>query len=84
MAGSTFIDFSEPQISLMAPNSDKHVGVGLEVNANHIRPVKSGWVTGTCHAIHVGAKTHVWEIRIVNETGKLVCVSRLTVAIVPK
>ena len=70
--------------SNMIIDSDKLVGVGMEVNANHIRPVKSGRVTGTCRAIHIGAKTHVWEIRIVNEAGKLVCVSRLTVAIVPK
>jgi 1,4-dihydroxy-2-naphthoyl-CoA hydrolase len=65
-------------------DSSKYIGVGLEVNANHLRPVKSGWVTGTCRAIHIGAKTHVWDIRIVNEAGKPVCVGRLTVAIVPK
>jgi len=70
--------------SNMIIDGEKYIGVGLEVNANHLRPMRSGWVTGTCRAIHIGAKTHVWDIRIVNEAGKLVCVSRLTVAIVPK
>jgi 1,4-dihydroxy-2-naphthoyl-CoA hydrolase len=65
-------------------DGNKYIGVGLEVNANHLRPVKSGWVTGTCKALHIGAKTHVWDIRITNEANKLVCVCRLTVAIVPK
>jgi 1,4-dihydroxy-2-naphthoyl-CoA hydrolase len=70
--------------SNMLIDGEKYIGVGLEVNANHLRPMKSGWVTGTCRPLHIGAKTHVWDIRIVNETGKLVCVSRLTVAIIPK
>ena len=61
-----------------------YVGVGLEVNANHIRPVKDGYVTGVCKPIHLGGKTHVWEIRIYDKRGKLNCISRLTVAIVPK
>jgi 1,4-dihydroxy-2-naphthoyl-CoA hydrolase len=65
-------------------DGSKYVGVGLEVNANHLRPVKAGWVTGVCKAIHIGAKTHVWDIRITNEAGKLVCICRLTVAIVVK
>ena len=63
-------------------DSEKYIGVGLEINANHLRPVASGIVTGQCTPIHIGAKTHVWDIRIVNEKGKMVCVSRLTVAIV--
>jgi len=61
-----------------------YVGVGLEVNANHIRPVKDGHVTGVCSPIHLGSKTHVWDIRIFDKRGKLNCISRLTVAIVPK
>ncbi len=61
-----------------------YVGVGLEVNANHIRPVKDGYVTGVCSPIHLGRKTHVWDIRIFDKRSKLSCVSRLTVAIVPK
>ena len=54
--------------------------VGLEINANHIRPVSGGWVTGITTPIHVGTTTQVWEIRIYNEQEKLVCISRLTVA----
>lgn len=61
-----------------------YVGVGLEVNANHIRPVKDGEVTGVCKPIHLGSKTHVWEIKIYDKRGKMNCISRLTVAIVPK
>lgn len=65
-------------------NSDKYIGVGLEVNANHLRPVKSGYVTGICTPIHIGGKTHVWDIKLYDERGKMTCVSRLTVAIIPK
>ncbi len=65
-------------------DSEKFVGVGLEVNANHLRPVKDGLVTGVCAPIHLGAKTHVWEIKLYDKRGKMNCISRLTVAIVPK
>lgn len=65
-------------------DTEQFIGVGLEVNANHLRPVKSGHVTGVCRPIHLGSKTHVWDIRIHNEAGKPVCISRLTVAIVRK
>ncbi|MET1025466.1 MAG: hotdog fold thioesterase [Pseudoxanthomonas sp.] len=58
--------------------------VGLEINANHIRGEKSGLVTGTARAVHIGRSTQVWDIRIENARGKLVCVSRLTLAVVPK
>ena len=56
--------------------------VGLEINANHLRGVREGVVTGTARAIHVGRSTQVWEIRIENEAGKLVCISRLTLAVI--
>ncbi|HWR72964.1 MAG TPA: hotdog fold thioesterase [Nitrospirota bacterium] len=56
--------------------------VGIEVNANHVRPVKDGWVTGVTKPVHVGSATQIWEIKIYNEEDKLVCVSRLTVAII--
>ena len=59
------------------------VCVGLEINANHLRAARSGMVTGTARALHVGRTTQVWEIRIDNEAGKPVCVSRLTLAVVP-
>jgi 1,4-dihydroxy-2-naphthoyl-CoA hydrolase len=55
--------------------------VGLEINANHVRPVRSGWVTGLARPLHLGRRTQVWEIRIHNEEDRLVCVSRLTVAV---
>jgi len=58
--------------------------VGLEVNANHIRPATNGFVYGIAKPIHVGASTQVWEIRIQNEQEKLVCISRLTLAILDK
>lgn len=61
---------------------DKYIGVGLEVNANHLRPVRSGFVTGLCTPIHLGGKTHVWDIRLYDDRGKMSCVSRLTVAII--
>ncbi|REA62695.1 thioesterase [Dyadobacter luteus] len=60
----------------------KQHAVGLEINANHVRSVKSGFVYGKVTPIHVGRSTQVWEIKIANEENKLVCISRLTVAIV--
>src|SRR6185312_6473588 len=57
--------------------------VGLEINANHIRGVREGTVTGTAKALHIGRSTQVWEIRIEDERQKLVCVSRITMAVVP-
>jgi len=56
--------------------------VGLEINANHLRPVASGWVTGTARPLHRGSTTQVWEIRIVNDQGKLSCVARITMAVI--
>ncbi len=57
--------------------------VGMEINANHIRPVTSGWVTGVVRPIALGRRTQVWEVRITDEGGKLVCVSRCTMAVIP-
>ena len=70
--------------SSMIIDWDKYIGVGLEVNANHLRPVKSGYVTGICKSLHIGGKTHVWDIKIYNDKGKMNCISRLTVAIIPR
>lgn len=61
---------------------DDQVAVGLDINANHIRPVSSGWVIGIAKAIHIGGTTQVWGINIETEDGKTVCVSRLTMAVV--
>ncbi|PTR31499.1 uncharacterized protein (TIGR00369 family) [Rhodococcus sp. OK519] len=55
--------------------------VGMEINANHVRPVSSGWVYGEATPLALGRKAHVWEIKIVNDEGKLVCVSRCTMAV---
>ena len=55
--------------------------VGVELNCNHVRAARSGTVTGTARALHVGRSTQVWDIRIENEQGKLVCASRLTLAV---
>ena len=60
----------------------QQVCVGLEINANHLRAARSGVVTGTARALHVGRSTQVWEIRIEDEAGKPVCISRLTLAVV--
>ncbi len=59
------------------------MAVGLEINANHLRAVRQGVVTGTARALHVGRSTQVWEIRIEDERARAVCVSRLTLAVVP-
>ena len=56
--------------------------VGQEINANHIRPVFSGWVTATVTAAAIGRRSHVWEIRIVDDGGKLACISRCTLAVI--
>ena len=58
--------------------------VGQEINANHVRAVRSGLVTGTARPVHIGGRTHVWTIDIVNESGKLVCISRLTMAVIKR
>ncbi|RBW46426.1 thioesterase [Psychromonas sp. B3M02] len=63
---------------------DDKVCVGLEVNANHLRSVKKGVVTGTATALHIGYSTQVWQIEICNERQQLVCTSRLTVAVIDK
>ncbi|MGA9421849.1 MAG: hotdog fold thioesterase [Rhodanobacteraceae bacterium] len=60
------------------------LAVGLDINANHVRAVGEGTVTGTARPLHLGRSTQVWEIRIENEADKLVCISRLTLAVVPR
>ena len=60
------------------------VCVGLDINANHIRSVKSGLLTATAQAIHIGRKTHVWQITIKNDQGQTSCLSRLTLMVLPK
>jgi 1,4-dihydroxy-2-naphthoyl-CoA hydrolase len=67
--------------SAFVVDQSKYYCVGLEINANHVRGVRSGFVYGTVTPLHLGGSTHVWDIRIYDEREKLVCVSRLTVAI---
>jgi len=62
----------------------QELAVGLEINANHVRGVTQGVVTGTARALHLGRTTQVWDIRIEDERQRLVCIVRLTVAIVPR
>ncbi|KAF1008308.1 MAG: putative esterase [Luteibacter sp.] len=69
--------------ALLTLDTEKEVAVGLDINANHIRGVRGGIVTGTAKAVHLGRTTQVWEIRIEEDTGKLVCVARLTMAVIP-
>ena len=63
---------------------DDKVCVGLEVNANHIRSIKKGTVTGKASAVHIGYSTQIWQIEICNERQQLICTSRLTVAVIDK
>ena|ERR1044071_1205228 len=56
--------------------------VGQEINANHVRSIAAGWVIGTARPLHLGRRSQVWEIRIVDERDRLVCISRLTMAVV--
>lgn len=70
--------------SSLVLNADAAICVGLEINANHIRSVQHGTVTGMATPIHLGSSTHVWEIKIRDENEKLVCISRLTVAVLQR
>ena len=65
-------------------DSSSHFCVGLEVNANHVRAVRAGTVTGTARPDHAGKTTQVWSIKIHDEPDKLVCIARLTVAVLPR
>lgn len=56
-------------------------GVGQEINANHVRAIKEGFVIGTARPLHLGKRSHVWEIRITDAQDRLVCISRITMAI---
>lgn len=58
-----------------------HQAVGLDINANHLRGVKSGWITGTARPVHIGRTTQVWQIDLRNEDGDMTCTSRITMAV---
>ena len=59
------------------------VALGLDINANHLKAVSTGYVYGKASPLHLGRKTQVWEIRITDENGNLTCISRLTMAVIP-
>jgi len=70
--------------SWLMVNPEMFIGVGVEINANHIKAVTSGFVTGVCKPIHVKGINHIWEIKIFNDAGELTCISRFTCAIIAK
>ena len=71
IAGAHVIDFATTKC------------LGQEVSASHLRPVSSGLVTGTARPIHLGRRSHIWEIRLEDDRGKLTCLSKLTLAVIP-
>ena len=70
--------------SALVVDMQQYMCVGMEVNANHVRSARSGRVEATCTPIHLGATSHVWDIRLHDEQHKLLCVSRLTVAVIKR
>jgi 1,4-dihydroxy-2-naphthoyl-CoA hydrolase len=83
-ASATLAETLGSVASAFVIDPEQFLCVGLEINANHIRGVKEGWVFGMVTPLHIGGSTHVWEIRIIDQQEKLVCVSRLTVAILKR
>jgi len=69
---------------MLVIDPSKYRTVGQEINANHVRAVASGFVIGTARPLHLGKRSQVWDIRIVDEQDKLVCISRLTMAVLEK
>ena len=69
--------------AMLTLDPTQEVAVGLDINANHVRGVRSGVVTGTARMVHIGRTTQVWEIRIETDAGELVCISRITMAVIP-
>lgn len=68
--------------AIMCLDVEQYQCVGQEINANHLRAARKGLVTGTARPVHLGGRSQVWIIDIVNEAGKLTCTSRLTVAVI--
>ncbi|TBU97681.1 hotdog fold thioesterase [Phytopseudomonas dryadis] len=69
--------------SYLCIDTSKFFCVGLEVNANHLRAVRSGRVTAVARPVHLGRSTHVWDIRLNDDDGRISCIARLTMAVVP-
>lgn len=70
-------------IAAFHASPEGHLAVGLDINANHLRSVRNGWVTGTARPVHIGRTTQVWQIDMVDDRGQMNCVSRITMAILP-
>jgi 1,4-dihydroxy-2-naphthoyl-CoA hydrolase len=70
--------------SALVVDAEKYIVVGIEINANHLRSAREGLVSGVVKPIHIGSTTHVWDIRINDANEKLICISRLTVAVLEK
>ena len=68
----------------MCIDAETSICVGQEVNANHLRPISQGWVTGVARPFHLGRSSMVWGIELTDEAGKLTCIARLTVAVVAR
>lgn len=84
--GGASLTLAETLGSLAAAHTidlELFIAVGMEINANHIRPVHTGWVTGTARPESIGRTNQIWSIRITDENEKLVCISRFTVAVIP-
>jgi len=83
-ASCTLAETIGSMASAMVIDHSKFYCVGLEINANHVRSAKEGYVTGVATPLHLGSTTHVWDIKIYDEKEKLICVSRLTMAIIAR
>jgi 1,4-dihydroxy-2-naphthoyl-CoA hydrolase len=70
--------------SWLCIDPEQQICVGMEINCNHVRGKRNGIVVATATALHIGATSHLWDIRITDEAGKLICISRLTVAVLKK
>lgn len=84
--GGASVALAETVGSVAAGNCvdrEKSVAVGMEINANHLRPAYEGYVYATARPVNIGRTTHVWSIEIEDAAGKLVCISRLTMAVIP-
>ena len=68
----------------MVMDTDKYQCVGQEINANHVRAVTGGFVIGTARPLHIGRRSHVWEIHIADEQDRLVCISRITMFVIER
>ena len=85
--GGASVSLAETMGSVAATlciDQTKFFCVGLEINANHLKSVREGFVMGVTKPIHIGKKTQVWEVRIMNERNELVCISRITMAVLEK